>query len=148
MSRPRAPKIAPPGAQRVELVGILAAPDDFGRPHLLLLDKGPADAASAAFTLRRELPENVRGDVPYSLKAGALEPYDDEVRGRVWFVRPQRQQVYWSGEIARLRGRWVKATASVRGYNVRSGDVPRVGVSLCLSAIEEVAGVCPQTPSV
>ena len=116
-AKPRAARIAAPGAPRVTLNGILAVPDNYGRLRLLLLNThrdGSPDYSAA--TLRGAVPCPHAGyRLPYELTPS---PDGDEVQATVWLVPPAHHRVHWQGVAAELRGQWVTVEATVRRFSI------------------------------
>jgi hypothetical protein len=125
-----------PGAKRVELSGIAAAPDRFGRIRVILQDTKDGKRDQSWLILRRDV-VCPGGDVPYELK----DPPDSEDRGSFWMVPPARHKKHWLGAAEDLRGRWVKVEAVLRPYNIpgRPGREARRGISLDLAMLEPLA---------
>ena len=143
-------RIAAPGAARLTLTGIVAAPDDFGRIRILLLDRrlagGAAGGAAHSSDLaggaahlaggaaaRDEYDPSWRQllaavghaaagrHTPHNITAGDRGPDHDGVRGECWVTAPPRHRAHWLAVAAALRGRWARAEVTVRRYRRPAG---------------------------
>jgi hypothetical protein len=100
----------------------MAVPDDFGRLRLLLLDERPDGAADGSWgRLRDAVPRPHAGyQAPYEVRAGALGPDADGVRGTVWIVLPAHRRAHWREVAEGLRGQWVTVEVTVRPFHFPS----------------------------
>ena len=123
-TKTRAPRIAPPGIQRITLTGIMAVPDDFGRLRLLLIDEQPNGVSDSSWgRLRNAVPCLHSGyNPPYKISNESLGPYSDGVRGTAWFVPPAHRRAHWLEVAAALRGQWVTVEATVRPFSYPSSS--------------------------
>ena len=139
-----ADRIAAPGAARLTLTGIVAAPDDFGRIRIMLLDRRSAGGLAAhgnSAAARDEYDPSWRQllaavgvadsaagghaaggrHTPHNLTAGDRAPDRDGVRGECWVTAPPRHRAHWLAVAAALRGRWARAEVTVRRYRRPAG---------------------------
>lgn len=101
MSKPRASRIAAPGAQRIILTGIMAVSDDFDRIRVLLLDDS-----------WKKLPQPSKdGKCPYTVTADS-----NDVRATVCVVVPLHRKKYWLQLAESLRGKIVTIEMTVRHF--------------------------------
>ena len=150
-----ADRIAAPGAARLTLTGIVAAPDDFGRIRIMLLDRRSANslAHSSSAAARDEYDPSWRQllaavgvadsaaggrHTPHNLTAGDCAPDRDGVRGECWVTAPPRHRAHWLAVAAALRGRWARAEVTVRRYRrpARGGAAADCGTVLDLAALD------------
>lgn len=135
----RATAVAPPGAKRLTLTGIMAVPDDFGRIRILLVESIGSRPDFSWKTLHDELPDTPGSDfkVPYRLQA-----IDSEgVRGEFWAVAPAHRREHWLAVAAATRGRSVRVEVTVRSYMfpaATDGTKGSHGASLDVSMIDPV----------
>lgn len=135
---PRAAKIAAPGAVRLTVSGVMAAPDDFGRVRVLLVDRRRDGAPDrSAERLREALPFVPGLDRPFRLHARDAE----DVVGEFWAVPPAHRRRYWLETAASLRGREVDVEVTLRPYSFPSpgGDGLTRGVAFDLAMLGEVS---------
>ena len=140
MPAKRAPRIAAPGAERIELTGIIAVSDKFDRMRLIIMDHhqdGRDD--NSAIRLRRLCPSGT-GTAPFDLREEpTLPPTAEDVRGTCWIVVPARHRAHWLSVATELRGRRVRVEALVRRYAFEQAEGDkRSGVSLDLAMLSEV----------
>jgi hypothetical protein len=156
-----ADRIAAPGAARLTLTGIVAAPDDFGRIRILLLDRrlaggaagGAAGGPGSSVAARDEydpswrqllaavgMADSAAGGrhTPHNFTAGDRAPDRDGVRGECWVTAPPRHRAHWLAVAAALRGRWARAEVTVRRYRrpARGGAGADCGTVLDLAALD------------
>jgi hypothetical protein len=150
-------RIAAPGAARLTLTGIVAAPDDFGRIRILLLNRrlagGAAHLAGGAAARDEYDPswrqllaavgmaDSAAGGrhTPHNITAGDRAPDPDGVRGECWVTAPPRHRAHWLAVAAALRGRWARAEVTVRRYRRpagRGGARADCGTVLDLAALD------------
>ena len=132
LPKKRAPRVAPPGAPRLEITGIVMAPDDFGRVRLLIVEDAARPDCSAG-----------RPDCSAArLRAAgiAVPPADrDGTCGAVSIVAPAARRDHWLAVAASLRGQRARAEVTVRRYMMRApGRAPAPGVALDLAMLTPV----------
>ncbi len=123
MATPPRTRITAPGALRVAIVGIMAVSDDFGRLRI---------AVSDARALAAAIPKKFGHAMPYEFDGSAG---GERGQGVVWLNAPARYRAHWEAQAASLRGKAVRAEATVRPYM----SAGRQGFALDLSMLEEVA---------
>ena len=139
LPKKRAPRVAPPGAPRLEITGIVMAPDDFGRVRLLIVE----DAARPDCSAGRPDCSAGRPDCSAArLRAAgiAVPPADrDGTCGAVSIVAPAARRDHWLAVAASLRGQRARAEVTVRRYMMRApGRAPAPGVALDLAMLTPV----------
>lgn len=136
----RANKIAAPGAPRLTLTGIMAAPDDFGRVRVLLVNPLPSGASDRSATVLNEaLPFAPGLDRPFRLHARDTE----DVVGEFWAVPPKHRRQYWLETAAELRGQEVTVEVTLRPYSFPSPTAPE---SFVRGVAFDLAMLTPLTP--
>jgi len=135
----RLPRTTAPGAARLALTGIMAAPDAHGRQRILLVDRAPDGRHDTSWAaLARAVPSGPQDakagrSAPYALHRPDASPDADGVRGVFWVVLPARHREHWAREAAALRGRAVRAEVTLRPFADGRGAS---GVSLDLAMLE------------
>jgi len=107
----------------------MAVSDDFGRLRLLLLDERPDGAPDGSWgRLRDAVPRpHAAYRAPYEVRAGALGPDADGIRGTVWIVLPAHRRAHWLGVAEGLRGQWVTVEVTVRPFHFPSAGRETAG---------------------
>ncbi|MDE2097758.1 MAG: hypothetical protein KGL39_10955 [Patescibacteria group bacterium] len=121
--------------KKLTLVGLVATPDAYGRPRILLLEElksGKKDYS--ATTLAKCIPEST-GTLPYRLWRS-----QEGVIGEFWVIMPKRKEraAYFMDVYEKNRSKEVKVEVSLRHYTLVTEDGnKKKGVCLDLIDIEE-----------
>jgi hypothetical protein len=134
--KPRAARVTAPGAQRLELKGVLASSDDFGRLRLLILAEGRDGAPDYTWrVLSAALPRTHGHDPPYVAGSDGKRPDADGVWATATITLPARRKKFWLELAGVLRGQWVTAEVTMRPY--KRGESR--GTALDLSLLRALA---------
>jgi hypothetical protein len=138
--RKRAARVAAPGAQRLELVGEVAVPDEHGRVRLLILDTGPDGRPDPSWgRLVAGVPRRHAEYQPPYEGASAGETAATGVRGVARITLPARRRQYWLDLAGSLRGKPARLEVTVRPFAFDAEDgARREGAALDLAMMEAV----------
>lgn len=123
-------RIPSPFNERITISGYMAAPDDFGRIRLIIVDQTPENKIDrSAHILRTKVPKlGIKYNVPYKLVETTTQT--DDTRGVVTFTIPDHRKEYWLAESTGYRGRWVTIEATKRPYRLLNSHGMALDISL------------------
>jgi len=132
----------------LDLTGILASTDPYGRLRLCLVDELCQKVDLSWVRLRAAVPESSNYSVPYRLSSGGV-PDDAGIRGECWITisgrgAQSRRQQSLLALAARLRGKTVAVTVTPKRYSFVSAGRLVAGTALRLETLEALDAQGPQ----